>query len=137
MIEQDYLLRLIAQLIQAMLHALAVAGRRGEDLREAGREANGLAAGEGEGAANPDPLGAATLLETAFGECIEMDASTLLLLAPESFAGVLQVSGVDTQLVPHLVRSLELEAELLEEGGKPTLAELRAAQADALALLAV
>ena len=132
MIEQDYLLRLIAQLIQAILHAMRVAGRRADDMQE---DFAGEAEGEGAASATPDPLGAAELLETAFGECIEMDASTLLLLAPESFAGVLQISGVDSQLVPHLVRCLELEAEFLEEGGIPTRAALRRAQADALALL--
>lgn len=132
MIEQDYLLRLIAQFIQAMLRAMSMAGRRAEELQEAEAEADGMAKRED---ADPDPLGAAELLETAFGNCIEMDESVLLVLAPESFAGVLQISGVDEQLVPHLVRCLELESEFLDEGGKPALADLRRKQADALALV--
>ena len=133
MIEQDYLMRLIAQLIRAILHALALAGRRAEDVAE------DLVSADGEGleppAANPDPLGAADLLEVAFGECIDMDASTIFLLAPESFAGVLHISGVDAQLVPHLVRCLELEADFLDQGGMAAKATLRRGQADALALV--
>ena len=131
MIEQDYLLRLIAQFIQAMLHAMRIAGRR-VDAEDAEDALDGQA---DQAKTTPDPLGAAALLETAFGECIEMDESTLLILAPESFAGVLQVSGVDAQLVPHLVRCLELEADFLDEGGMPTRAELRRKQAEALALV--
>ena len=132
MIEQDYLLRLIAQFIQAMLRAISMAGRRADELREAEDEADGIARRE---EAEPDPLGAAELLETAFGNCIEMDESVLLVLAPESFAGVLQVSGVDPQLVPHLVRCLQLEGEFLDEAGLPARADLRRKQADALALV--
>lgn len=130
MIEQDYLLRLIAQFIQAMLHAMRIAGRRvdAEDDEEGALDGQ-----TDEGRATADPLGAAALLETAFGECIDMDASTMLVLAPESFAGVLQISGVDAQLVPHLVRCLELEADFLDEGGMAARAELRRGQAEALA----
>ena len=130
MIQQDYLLRLIAQFIQAMLHAMRVAGRVAED------EASDAESGEGSGetgvTSNPDPLGAAEMLEVAFGEAVEMDPDMLLVLAPESLAAILQVSGTDAQLIPHLVRCLELEAEFLEAGGMPTRAELRAAQAAAL-----
>lgn len=132
MIEQDYLLRLIAQFIQAMLRAKSMAGRRAEELRDAEDEADAMARRE---EADPDPLGAAELLETAFGDCIEMDEGVLLMLAPESFAGVLQVSGVDPQLVPHLVSCLALEAEFLDEAGLPERADLRRRQADALALV--
>ena len=132
MIEQDYLLRLIAQLIQAMLRAMSMAGRHAKELREAEDEADGMAKRED---AEPDPLGAAALLETAFGNCIQMDESVLLVLAPASFAGVLQVSGIEPQLVPHLVRCLELEADFLEQGGMPSRADLRRQQADALALV--
>ena len=132
MIEQDYLLRLIAQFIRAMLHAMRVAGRHTDETRE-GEEGEGPLTDDA--APNPDPLGAAALLETAFGECIDMDESVLLVLAPESFAGVLHISGVEAELVPHLVRCLELEADFLDEGGMPARADLRRRQAEALALV--
>ena len=127
MIQQDYLLRLIAQFIQAMLHAKRVAGRVAEDAEEADAEA-----AEGVDVPNPDPLGAAEMLEIAFGEALEMDPGMLLMLAPESLASILQVSGTDPQLVPYLVESLELEAEFLVQAGRPEVADVRSAQAAAL-----
>ncbi len=118
MLEQDYLMRLIYQLGQAIAHAMVVAGKSKRD--------------DDDEPTQPDPLGAAEMLEVAFGECIGMDQNTLLMLAPESFAGILSVSGVDPQLVPHLVHCLSTEAEFLREAGLPERAELREAQAAAL-----
>ncbi|MBQ3385703.1 MAG: hypothetical protein IJG53_00080, partial [Eggerthellaceae bacterium] len=66
MIQQDYLLRLIAQFIQAMLHARRVAGRVAED-----EESADAVAGEGIDEPNPDPVGAAEILEIAFGEAVD------------------------------------------------------------------
>lgn len=127
MIQQDYLLRLIAQFIQAMLHAKRLAGRVAEDEAEADAEA-------GEEVPNPDPLGAAEMLEVAFGEALDMDPQMILVLAPESLAAILQVSGTDPQLVPYLVECLYLEAEFLTQAGMSETADVRAAQADALAV---
>ena len=128
MIQQDYLLRLIAQFIQAMLHARRVAGRVAED-----EEAADAVAGEGVDEPNPDPVGAAEMLEIAFGEAVDMDPQMLLVLAPESLASILRVSGTDAQLVPYLVECLELEAEFLDQAGMAEVSEVRAAQAATLA----
>ena len=128
MIQQDYLLRLIAQFIQAMLHARRVAGRVAED-----EESADAVAGEGIGEPNPDPVGAAEMLEIAFGEAVDMDPQMLLVLAPESLASILQVSGTDAQLVPYLVECLELESEFLAQAGMQEVGDVRAAQAAALA----
>lgn len=124
MYEQDYLLRLISQLVQAILHAQNMVKRaeKGGEEQEGTQEEN-------------DPLGAATMLEIAFGEAIEMSPDPVLSLAPESMAGVLQVSGVDLQLAPHLVECLLLEADYLRLGGRPGLGDLREKQAEALALV--
>ena len=128
MIQQDYLLRLIAQFIQAMLHARRIAGRVAED-----EKAADAVAGEGMDEPNPDPVGAAEMLEIAFGEAVDMDPQMLLVLAPESLAAILQVSGTDAQLVTYLVECLELESEFLAQAGMSEVSDVRAAQAAALA----
>lgn len=125
MLEQDYIMRLIQQLIQAMIHAVSVSGMHLDEEYPDDADVDGVQ--------TPDPLGAAQLLEISFGECIGMDQEPLLALSPESFAGVLQISGVDRELVHHLVKCLQLESEILEQAAYPVKAELRASQAAALA----
>ena len=74
MFEQDYLMRIIAQLLGAIRRSME---------RAAGEE---------------DPDGAARALDMALGDATDLDGEAPLSLAPESLASVLQVSGVD----PHL-----------------------------------
>lgn len=109
MFEQDYLMRIIAQLLGALRRSMERAS--GED----------------------DPEGAAHLLDQALGDATDLDGEALLSLAPESMAGILQVSGTDPNLAGHISRSLLLSARYYGEAGNDTLAELRAAQAHALA----
>ena len=71
MFEQDYLMRLLIQFMEAM--------RRSIERADDGR----------------DPAAAADMLENAIGDATDLDGSMLLSLAPESMASVLQVSGVD------------------------------------------
>ena len=71
MFEQDYLMRIIAQLLGAIRRSME---------RAAGEE---------------DPDGAASALDMALGDATDLDGEALLSLAPESLASVLQVSGVD------------------------------------------
>ena len=108
MFEQDYLVHLLLQFFRGIMRA--------KELRE---EKN-------------DPQSAADLLEAAIGEAVEMDGATLLALAPESIATVMQVSGIDPDVTQFVARSLLLESVYLEEAGN-SLASVRAGQARAIA----
>ena len=109
MFEQDYLMRMIFQLMNALRRSMDRAG--GEE----------------------DPEGAARLLDTALGDATDLDGAALLSLAPESLAGVLQVSGIDPHITEYLARSLWLSARYYGDAGNTALAELRAQQAEAVA----
>ena len=80
-----------------------------------------------------DPKGAASMLEEAVGEATEIDGATLLSLAPESMAAILQVSGTDPRVMEYVARSLLLASVYLREAGEPVLADLRLEQARAVA----
>ncbi|NHM15420.1 hypothetical protein GMI69_01860 [Eggerthellaceae bacterium zg-887] len=79
-----------------------------------------------------DPLGSAAMLETAIGEATDIDGDALLSLAPESMAGVMQVSGVDSRVSEYIGRSLALSAQYFEDAGDADRAQLRRDQAFAL-----
>ena len=109
MFEQDYLMRVIAQLIGAIRRSME---------RASGEE---------------DPDGAARMLDMAVGDATDLDGEALLSLAPESLASILQVSGVDPHLIGHISRSLLLSSRYYDEAGNADMAALRASQAHALA----
>ena len=109
MLQQDYLVRMLMRLAEAIGKSLAKA----KD--------------------DEDPEAAADLLEAAVGEATELDGAVLLSLSPESIASVVQISGTDPRAVEYIVRTLLLEASYLEDAGKPEKAALRTQQANALA----
>lgn len=109
MFEQDYLMRIIAQLMGAIRRSME---------RASGEE---------------DPDGAARMLDMAVGEATDLDGEALLSLAPKSMATILQVSGVDPHLTEHIARSLLLSARYYGEAGDGEMAALRSNQAQALA----
>ncbi len=109
MFEQDYLMRIIAQLMGAIRRSME---------RASGEE---------------DPDGAARMLDMAVGEATDLDGEALLSLAPESMATVLQVSGVDPHLTEHIARSMLLSSRYYAEAGNGEMAALRSSQAQALA----
>lgn len=109
MLQQDYLVRMLMRLAEAISKSLAKA--KDDD----------------------DPEEAAELLENAIGEATELDGAVLLSLAPESIASVVQISGTDPRVVEYIARTLMLEASYLEDAGKPEKAALRNEQALALA----
>ena len=80
-----------------------------------------------------DPQSAAEMLDTAIGEATDIDGATLLSLAPESMASIMQVSGVDSRVSEYIARSLLLSSSYLEEAGNAELAQVRKAQAQAVA----
>ena len=84
-----------------------------------------------QGEKEKDPEGAADLLEQAIGEATEIDGE--VLLAPESIASVLQVSGTDPKVVGYVAHGLLLEAHYLMLACDFARAELREEQARALA----
>lgn len=108
MFEQDYLMRMLVQFWEAMRRSV-------------------------EKADDHDPEAAADLLETAIGDATDLDGATLLSLAPESMAAVMQVSGVDPRVVEYVANSLLLESEYLTRAGNDELAAVRAGQARAVA----
>ena len=101
MFQQDYLMRLIWQFVEAMRRTVEK---------------------------DDDPDAKAASVEDAIANALEMDASVVLGLAPESFAGILSVSGTDPHVVEYLVRGMALE-----QAGKQQAAQLRFDQACALA----
>lgn len=109
MFERDYLMRMLAQFFEALVRSV----QKAQDER--------------------DPAAAAELLEDAIGVATEIDGATLLSLAPESIASIMQVSGVEPQITEYVARSIQLEAQYLTEAGNDELATLRRAQAAAIA----
>ncbi len=110
MFEQDYLMRMILQLVEGI--------RRSLELSKGGE----------------DPSSAAEMLEATISQATEIDGSILLSLAPESIADILQVSGTDPAVVEFVGRSMLLESEYLQQAGDTSTAQLRKSQAEALAL---
>lgn len=109
MLQRDYLMRLIMLFV--------------ESIRRSWTQAK----------VDDDPRGAADTLENMIGEATDIDGAILLSLAPESIAGVMQVSGVDPKVTEYIVRSLVLAADYLAEAGEDGLSSLRLDQARAIA----
>ena len=80
-----------------------------------------------------DPADAAASVEDAIATALDLDASVVLGLHPQSFASILSVSGTDPHVVDYLMRGLMLEAHYLDEAGNAATASLRREQAIALA----
>ena len=109
MLEQDYLMRIFLQFAEILRRSWFKA--RDEH----------------------DPKAAADMLENAVGEATDIDGATLLSLAPESMAGILQVSGTDPRVIEYVARGLMLASFYLREAGDGALADVRLEQARALA----
>ena len=109
MLEQDYLMRIFLQFAEILRRSWFKA----RDER--------------------DPKAAADMLENAVGDAVDIDGATLLSLAPESMAGILQVSGTDPRVTEYVARSLMLASAYLREAGEDAVADLRLEQARAQA----
>lgn len=109
MLEQDYLMRIFLQFAEILRRSWFKA--RDEH----------------------DPKAAADMLENAVGDAVDIDGATLLSLAPESMAAILQVSGTDPRVTEYMARSLMLASVYLREAGEDAVADLRLEQARALA----
>lgn len=109
MFEQDYIMRLLLQMAAAIRRSLEQSQK------------------------DKDPAAAAETLENTISEASDVDGSVLLSLAPESIAGVMEISGTDPQVAEYISRSLLLESQYLSEAGKEQKARLRKEQAFAIA----
>lgn len=109
MFEQDYIMRLLLQMAAAIRRSLEQSQK------------------------DKDPATAAETLENTISEASDVDGSVLLSLAPESIAGVMQISGTDPQVAEYISRSLLLESQYLSEAGREQKAQLRKEQAFAIA----
>jgi hypothetical protein len=108
MLQNDYIMRLIQQLMGAIRRSLL------------------------EGKEEPDKR--ADAIEEAIGQTVNMDPALLFSLEPESMALMLSIGGtVDEKLCGYLVESILCEAKFLDEAHDMSRAELRRAQAFALA----
>ena len=107
MLHQDYLMRLIMQFVEGVRRVL-----EHPDI---------------------DPRDAASSLEDVIARAADMDADVLLNLQPESFASIVQISGIDARVIVYIVNALYLEAYHIDRYGDGALAEVRRAQGEALA----
>lgn len=109
MFERDYLVRMMAEFAQGI--GLAIRRARNEH----------------------DPHSAAMMLEAAIGSATDIDGDVLLALSPGSIAAILDVSGVDPNVVEYVAQSIALAGTYYKESGNISLGNLRLEQAKALA----
>ena len=109
MFQHDYLMRMIMQLIEAIMRSMQIAKDK------------------------EDPQAAADMLEGLVSNATNLDGGVLLSLTPESISSILDASSTDPRVAEFLGRTLYLESLYLVQCGKTELAELRLAQAHALA----
>lgn len=109
MFERDYIMKLLADLLQAIVKSML----------EAEKEEN--------------PYLAAQTLEAAIGNAVDMDASVFMSLSPESMASIMSISHTDPRSTEYIARSLALAAEYNRQAGSAEIADLRSKQAQAVA----
>ncbi|MBR0404481.1 MAG: hypothetical protein IJI68_04685 [Eggerthellaceae bacterium] len=109
MIQQDYLMRQLLLFFKAMVRTHELYWK------------------------DKDPLGAADSLEDAISNATEMDGVALLSLSPDSIASIMRVTGIDPNITQFVARSMLLESVYLRKAGKNSLAQVREAQARAIA----
>ena len=109
MFERDYIMKLLADLLQAIVKSML----------QAEKEEN--------------PYLAAQTLEAAIGNAVDMDASVFMSLSPESMASIMSISHTDPRSTEYIARSLALAADYNRKAGFDEIADLRQGQAEAVA----
>lgn len=109
MFEQDYLMKMIMQLVRALERSISV-HKDGE----------------------VDPAREAEKLEDMVGMLLDADAQDLLTLAPESFASIARITCVDGASLELVARTLALSALYIRDAGMEELGEVRMQQACAV-----
>ena len=107
MFQNDYLMRMILQLVAVIQRALRYEKNRDDEQT-------------------------AQEIEVLIGSAVGIDPGLLFSMAPESMVSLLQLGDFDDKLCAYVVRSIYFEAELLERQGLQQRADLRRAQADAI-----
>jgi hypothetical protein len=72
-------------------------------------------------------------LEQAVGDALNIDPRLLFSMDPDSVVSMLQLGDFDETLGGYVLRSIYLEADVLDEAGHTQRADLRRSQADAIA----
>ncbi len=109
MFEKDYLMKMLSDLMQAMIRSMVYATEE------------------------ENPYMAARSLENAIGAAVDMDAQLFLSMSPESMSMMMQISPIDEQVSEYIARSLALASIYNREAGDAALATLRMEQARVVA----
>lgn len=107
MLQSDYLMRMIHELVAVVQRALR--NRRS------------------------DPEATMQSLGIAIGNAVDIDADLFFSLEPESMVSMLRLGSFDEQLCGYIVRSMLLRATLLRQSKQVESARLAASQAQAIA----
>ena len=107
MFEKDYLMRMFLQLAEAIRKSLM---KEHESTEDALRD-----------------------LERTIGDAVDIDPQVLLSLTPESVVSMLKLGTFDPELGGLVVRALFYQSNIYEELGQFGHADLRRAQANAIA----
>ncbi|MDR1358287.1 MAG: hypothetical protein LBJ48_02880 [Coriobacteriales bacterium] len=107
MFENDYIMRMILQLVRVLRRSLT-------------KE-------------YPSTETEITDIEGKVAEALDLDPRLMFKLEPESLVQLLQLGNLDPVLAVYAVRSIYYESDLLEDSGDLEKAELRRQQADAIA----
>ncbi|NLG10606.1 MAG: hypothetical protein GX562_03630 [Coriobacteriaceae bacterium] len=107
MLQSDYLMRMIHELVAVVQRALR--NRRS------------------------DPEATVQSLGIAIGNAVDIDADLFFSLEPESMVSMLRLGSFDEQLCGYIVRSMLLRATLLRQSKQVESARLAASQAQAIA----
>ena len=107
MIKSDYIMRLVEDLVRAMLK---LSEKKDEEVEEDYTQ----------------------LIEEEVGQIIDMDPNLFFSLEPSSGVSLVQMGEMNTEIADYVVRAIYYEAALLRRDGRTQLASIRTRQADAL-----
>jgi hypothetical protein len=107
MIKSDYIMRLVEDLVRAIL-------KLSEQKKEEPEEDY------------------TQLIEEEVGQIIDMDPNLFFSLEPASGVALVQMGEMNTEIADYVIRAIYYEATLLRRDGRTQLAAIRERQADAL-----
>ena len=108
MLQRDYILELIARFVQALIRAFQLAVLKG-DVRGCEQ------------------------VEAAVSSLLELDADTAMSLSPDSLVTMMLLSGMADSTAEYVSYALDRVADVYEDMGRADVAEVRRAQAEAVA----
>ena len=108
MLERDYILMVLSEFVRMVMEALRLAHY--DHTPEAFEQ-----------------------VEAAVSELIGLDPQTALALAPDTLVQVMVLSGIGSTVAGHAAYTLDRLADEYEDAGQEEVAEIRRAQAEAIA----